>query len=54
MILYLADKTEHLSLEDRLSDISEGLLCRGKGEARIYWSFCNKDQVVQTSKDTIN
>ena len=28
-----------------------GLLQRGEGRARICRSFCNKDQVVRTSKD---
>ena len=35
---------------DTLSDHSEGLLQRGKGGASIYKSFCNKNQVVGTSK----
>ena len=38
-MFYLADKTEDSSLEDSLSDRSEGLLQRDKGEARIYRSF---------------
>ena len=50
-MLYSVDKTEDLSLEDSLGDRSERLLPRGKGGARTYRSFCNKDQVVGTSKD---
>ena len=42
-MFYLADKTEDVS--------SEGRLPRGKGGARIYRGFCNKGQVVGTSKD---
>ena len=41
---------EDLSPGDSLS-ASEGLFQRGNGEARIYRSFCNKKQVVRTSKD---
>ena len=32
-------------------DNSEGQLCTVKGGARIYRSFCNKDQVAGASKD---
>lgn len=52
LCFYLADKTEDLSPEGRLSDISEGLLWRVKGGARIYTEFCNKYQVGRTSKKT--
>ena len=41
---------EDLSPGDSLSDSSEGLLLRGKGGTRVYRSFCNKNQVVSTSK----
>ena len=47
----LADKTEGLRPEDSLSDGSEVLLQRGHGGAEIHSSFCDKDQVVGTSKD---
>ena len=41
-----------LQAQDIASQITlEGLLPRGKGGARIYTGFCNKDQVVRTSKD---
>lgn len=50
-MFYLEDKTEDLSLGHSPSDSSERLLRRDKGGARIYKSFCNKDQVVRTSKD---
>ena len=46
-MFYMAD----LDSEDSLSDSSEGLFWRGKGGARIYMSFCNKNQIVRTSKD---
>ena len=48
---YFADKTEILGLGYSISDGSKGLVGRGKGGARIYMGFCNKDQVVGTSKD---
>ena len=50
-MFYLADKTEDYSLGRSLSDSSEKLPQRGKGGTRAYRSFCNKDQVVRTSKD---
>ena len=34
-----------------ISENSEALLRRGKRGARTHMSFCNKDQVVGTSKD---
>ena len=40
-----------LSPAGGFSHRSEGLLQKGKGGARTYRSFCNKDQVVGTSKD---
>ena len=46
-MFYLVDITE-----DTASQIAlRGLFQRGEGGARIYQSFCNKDQVVGTSKD---
>ena len=45
-MFYLADSTEDLSLGHILSGSSVGLLQRGKGEAKIYRRFCNKDQIV--------
>ena len=50
-MFYLADKTEDLSPGHGISDRSEELPQRGQGGARIYRSFCNKGQVVGTSKD---
>ena len=52
-MFYLADKTEDLSPGHRISDSSEGLLQRGKGGARIYRSFYNKDQVLEHQKITV-
>ena len=40
-----------MSLLRSLSDCSEGLLWRGNGGARVYRSFCNKNQVVGTSNN---
>ena len=48
---YSVDKTEDLSPDAASQDDSEGRLPRGKGRARLYGSFCNKDKVVRTSKD---
>ena len=45
------DKTEHVSLEDNLSDSSEGLLPRGKEGARICKTFATKKLVIRTPKD---
>ena len=50
-MFYLMDKTEHFSLEDNLSDRSEGLLSRGKEGTRIYTTFATKKLVIRTSKD---
>ena len=47
---FLADKPKDLSQGHGISDSSEGLLQMGKGKVEIYRSFCNKDQVVRTSK----
>ena len=47
---FLADKPKDLSPGHGISDSSEGLLQMGKGGVEIYMSFCNKDQVVRTSK----
>ena len=49
-MVYSVDRTEDLSPGHSISDCSEGPLQRGKGGARIYKSFCNKIQVVRTSK----
>ena len=43
--------TENLSLGGSLSDSSEALLQRGKGRARIYRNFHNRNQVVRTLRD---
>ena len=53
-MFYLVEKTEDLSLEHSISASSEGLLCRGKGRARLYRRFCNKYQVVEHQKITVN
>ena len=53
-------QTEDLSLEDKLSDSSVVLFPRGKGEARIYRSFCKrtlggqniKRLLLKNTKDT--
>ena len=45
------DKTEDLSLGYSFSKSSEKFFQGVKGEARIYRSFCNQDQVVGTSED---
>ena len=50
-MFYLMDKSEHFSLEDKLSDHSEGLLPRGQGEVRIYKTFATKILVIRTPKD---
>ena len=50
---YLADKTESLSMGYSILDSSERLLQRGKGGARIYRSFSNKDWEVRISKDCL-
>ena len=44
-------QTEDLSPGHSLSDSSEGMLQKGKGGAKVYTSFCNKDPVVRTLKD---
>ena len=49
-MFYSAHKTENVSPGRSLSDSSEGLLQRGRGGTRIHRSFCNKDQVVGTSR----
>ena len=38
----LSLSSKDLSRRDSLSDNSEGMFCGGKGEARIYRSFCKK------------
>lgn len=48
-MFYLVD-TEDSHPVDTLSNHSAGLLQRGKGGASIYRRFCNKNQVVGTSK----
>ena len=40
--------------EVSLSDGFQGELRRSEGGTRIYESFCNKDQGVRASEDTIN
>ena len=51
-MFYSADILRTSSPETRLSDHSEGLLQRGKGEiGRVYRSFCDKDQVAGISND---
>ena len=50
-MFYLMDKVEDLSLGHSLSDSSKGLLWEGKGGARVYRYFCNKDQEVRIAKD---
>ena len=46
------------SIEDLSPDVAtqtalrEGLFQRGKGGSRIYRKFCNKKQIVRTSKVT--
>ena len=50
VLFYSPDNTEDLSLEHSNSDNSESLLRRRKVGACICRSFCNKDQVVRTSK----
>ena len=47
---YSVDKTEDISLGHSLSDCSERLLPRRKGEPGHLRSFGSKDQVVGTSK----
>ena len=42
---------EDSSLQDSFSDSSEGVFPRGPERARLYRNFCNKEQVVQASKD---
>ena len=48
-LIYSTDKTEDLrlghSVSETLRDSSEG------AETRTYRRFCNKDQVVETSKE---
>ena len=47
-------QTDNSSLRHSVSGNSERLLQCGKGGARIYRSFCNKDQVDGTSKNYIS
>ena len=49
--IFILCLTEYCSLGNSLSNSSEGLLQRGKEGAKIYRSFCNKNQAVGTSKD---
>ena len=53
-MFYLVDKTEDLSPGHNLSNSSEGLLQWGKGGARTYRSFYNKDQVLEHQKIPVN
>ena len=48
---YVYELAKDLSPGCNLSKSFEGLPQRGKGWARIYRYFCNKSQVVRTSKD---
>ena len=48
VMFYLVDKTEALSPEHGISDNSERQFRKGKWGAKIYRSFCNKDQVDGT------
>jgi len=41
-MFYSVDKTEDISMEDSLSDSSEGLLHKGKGGVRMYRSSATK------------
>ena len=50
-MFYLAAKIEDLSLGCSLSGGSEEHPQRSKEGARIYRSFCNKDQIIRTQKD---
>ena len=50
-MFYMVDLLRTSGPGDSISDNSERLLCGGDGGARIFKSFCNKDQVVRTSKD---
>ena len=43
--------TEDVSLGDRLSDVSEGLLCKGKRESRIYRFFAK--ELLQNNRQLI-
>ena len=43
--------SEDLSPKCSFWDSSEGLLWRKKGGAKTHRGFCNKDQVVRTTKD---
>ena len=49
--MFSVDKNEVLSPGHSLPDNFKELFQRGKGGARIYRSFCNKDQVIRPSKD---
>lgn len=51
IMFHLVDKTEDLSVGHSPSESSERLLQRGEGGTRLYKNFCNKEQVVGTSKD---
>ena len=46
-VFYLVVFLRTSSLEDSLSDSSEGLFRRGKGGDRIYREFCNKYQIIK-------
>ena len=62
-MFYSVDKSENFSPGHSISDNTEKLFQKGKGVAvgvkvgvgvggdRIYGSFCNKNQVVDMSKD---
>ena len=50
-MFYSLDFLRTSSLGGGLSDCSDRLLWRGKAGARVYRSFCDKDQVAGISKD---
>ena len=50
-MFYLAEFLRTSSSGGSLSDNSEGLLWRGEEGAQIQRGFCNRDQVVGTSRD---
>lgn len=49
--LYLVDKTDDSSAGHGISDNSKRCSEEARRGARTYRDFCNKDQVVRTSKD---
>ena len=53
MVFHLAEKkkNEDLRLRHSISDSSKGLVRGCEGGARIYRTFCTKDQVFGTARD---